>query len=410
MPIQIDQSGAFEVDYLGNYNGLNVQQPANIMPDTFSPSFDNVMLRHAQLASRPAFVHEFDGPDGAPILGLASFRDANGTFLGTLTRNPGLHTVCWTNNGMYQLLPVSAPSGQPSRQTSANPWVAVGGSAIAHGVPVSWGAFANVLYFTNGGALGAWDGIATTVIPDVATTAASVFPGAIAPVSVGGFFLAELDSHLLLANIVAADTVTSYAFPQRLWWSASGIPKETGTVPGNDAWDPSVNTSAGYNDFLDCPDNITGLATVGIQGYVFREAGITQFTPSGNGLLPFTFDHLWASNRGVGNVYPWSIAQYGPYLCFISIEQIYQIGINSFAPIGGMAREAILRDLAAATGRPTANIIGNFILSYSHFGYLISIPQAFGTRHYFFSLEDSRWEQWSTTNQKQTGRESEVWI
>lgn len=386
------------MDYLGNYNGLNVEQPANIMPDTFSPAFDNVMLRNAALSSRPAFVQEFATPDGAPILGLASFRDANGTFLGTLTRNPGLHTVCWTDNGMYQLLAVGARNAVPA----PNPWVAVTGSNMAHGNPVNWGAFANVLYFTNGStSLGSWDGIAATVTTSVATTSSTVFPGAVNLVHFGGFFLAELDSHLLLANIVGTDGTTNYAFPQRLWWSASGIPSQ---------WDPSVNTSAGYNDFLDCPDNITGLATVGIQGYLFREQGITQFTPSGNGLLPFTFDHLWASTRGVGNVYPWSIAQYGPYLCFISIEQIYQIGINSFAPIGGMARDAILADLASATGRPTANIIGNLILSYSNFGYLISIPQSYGTRHYFFSLEDSRWERWTTTNQKQTGRESEVWI
>ena len=401
MPITVDQNGAFEVDYLGNYTGLNVQQPQNIMPDTFSPAFDSVMLRNAALQSRPAFVQEFAAPDANPILGLASFRDATSTFLGALTLNKGWHTVCWTVAGLYQLQPLA------SRTAGVNPWVFISGANMVSGFPVNWGAFGNILYFTNGGnSLGSWNGIDATVVTNVANSTAGAvgFPSSNTGnlVHFGGFFLAELDSHLLMANIVVTDAINSLSYPQRLWWSSSGIPNQ---------WDPAAaNSNAGYNDFLDCPDNITGLATVGIQGYLFREQGITQFSPSGIGLLPFTFDHLWASDHGVGNVYPWSIAQYGPYLCFISIEQIYQIGINSFAPIGGMARDAILADLASANGRPTANIVGDLILNYSNFGYLVSIPQTYGTRHYFFSLEDSRWERWTTTNHIQTSRESEVWI
>ena len=397
MPITIDQNGAFEVDYLGNYTGLNVQQPPNIMPDTFSPMFDSVMLRNAALQSRPAFVQEFIGPDPNPILGLASFRDANGSFLGKGTVKSGWHTVCWTIGGIYQLHPVG------SRTPGGNPWVWVPGANITTGFPVSWGAFASKLYWTNGGpTLDVWDGIAATVTIDVANASPASFPGAAGQVNFGGFFLGELDSHLLMANIVGTDGVGTQSYPQRLWWSSSGLPN---------VWDPAAaNSNAGFNDFLDCPDLITGLATVGIQGYLFREQGITQFSPSGIGLLPFTFDHLWASDHGVGNVYPWSIAQYGPYLCFISVEQIYQIGINSFAPIGGMARDAILTDLASANSTPTANIVGNLISGYSNFGYLISIPQTYGTRHYFFSLEDSRWERWTTSNHIQTSREAEVWI
>jgi hypothetical protein len=400
VPIKFGKSGDFEIDYAGAYGGLHVQAPANIIPDTFSPSLNNFQLRNAELRSRPVFTPEFQDP-GVPTLGLSSFQDANGTY----------HTVSWTgppSNTFWQLQPVSWRQANPN----LNPWIAIPDmNPIQSGIPVSYGAFANVIYWCNGNQyLQSWDGFQPylTNSNDVALISQANFPWAVGTVSIGGYFLSELASHLLMANITANDGTSTVRYQQRLWWSSSG----NATVsPALSPWDiTTFGTGGGYNDFLECPDVLTGIATVGIQGYLFRTNGITQIVPTGSGTLPFDFDHYWASNRGIGAAYPWSIASYGPNLCFISYEQIYMIGVNSFQAIGGNARDAIMADLYAATGKPICNITSNPRLEYVYFGYQIAIPQASGTKYYFFDLEDQNWLVWFVSGKAQTARYEEVFI
>jgi hypothetical protein len=415
MPIKLDRSGSFEIDYFGMpFGGLNVEAPANIIPDTQSPSFLNFILRNNELRSRWNFISPpigfggniFPFPLGSgPVLGLFSFEDSNGT----------THTVCWSATGFWQLQPLSYRQANPN----SNPWVQIpGNNPMQIGIPISYGAFADSLYWCNGNQfLQAWDGIATTLTAtdsngvsfnNQAQITATNFPWAIAPVSIGGYYLSELASHLLMARITATDGTTTVNYPQRLWWSSSGYAKVS---PAISAWDITVNgTGGGYNDFLDTPDFITGLATTGIQGYLFRTNGISQFTPTGNGVLPFNFDHLWASTRGIGAAYPWSIASYGPNICFVSYEQIWQIGINSFQPIGGTARDAIILDLYNSTGTPTASIRSNLRLGYVYWGYQIEIPQSNGTKYYFFAFEDQNWSTWMVSGNIQTCRSEEVYI
>ena len=410
MPTRIDKDGYLEIDYFGPYGGLNVQAPANLIADNFSPSLSNFQLRNAELRSRPVFKNVFQGP-GTPNLGIFSFQDANGTY----------HTVSWVGppsaaTGLYQLQPLSYRQAHPL----LNPWVLIPNmSPLQAGIPMSYGAFANVLYWCNGNQyLQAWDGIATdlnTVIPnttvkfnDVAVISQANFSWAAANVSIGGYFLGELANHLLIANVIANDGTTTVHYPQRLWWSSSG---NVEVSPAISPWDITTSgTGGGFNDFLDCPDVLTGLAFVGIEGYLFRTNGITQFNATGSGALPFNFDHLWASNRGIGAAYPWSIASYGPNLCFISYEQIYLIGINSFQAIGGNARDSIMADLYAAIGTPVCSITSNPRLEYVYFGYQIAIPQAGGTKYYFFEIEDQNWQVWFVSSKIQTAREEEVFI
>src|SRR5262249_4464516 len=157
-----------------------------------------------------------------------------------------------------------------------------------------------------------------------------------------GNFLTELDNHILLAYVT--ETLNSVTIPvaNRIRWSNNGFsPTNTAGVFGGNlgtsaaTFDPTIFVSAGSNDFLDCPDIITGLMTLGRDGYVFRQNGITHLSPTGRGSAPFDFNHLWASQNGIGNIYPFSIAQYGNMGIFISFEQIYQITPGGMQPIGG---------------------------------------------------------------------------
>lgn len=401
MSIQWGKAGYFEITYKGFDGGLNVQEPETEIPDNCTPFANNFQIRNKELRSRASFALQYAGMDAInPALGLYSFNDVNSV----------THTVGWNTRGLWQLAPSGLPPG------ALSPWSILGGPNLVAGNPVAYQAFANVLYYTNGGTfLSSWDGIATsptasnsgapgaTSVAAIATAdAPTIVPGSTGPLSFGGLFLGELNNQLLLANISLLDNPngTIYSFPNRLWWSANGIPTQ---------WDFASNTSAGENDFLDVPDAITGLVTIGVSGYLFRTNGITFFTPTGSSLVPFQFDHLWASNHGIGNVYSWSIHSYGSIVCFISVEQIYQMGVASFEAIGGKARDAIMADLALTSGVPTAAIVPTERLGYVYLTYRISIPLTTFTRHYWYSIEDKNWMAFDTPGLLQTGRCEEVW-
>jgi len=371
-----------------------------------------IMLRNAELRSMPPFVLKFPAPDAInPILGQYSFIDVNNV----------AHTVMWTSRGLWQLSGNNPPL--------AASWSILGGPAMPPN-PVSYRAFANTMYYTNGAPfVGSWDGItqqptSTTTFGDASIAASvagiskadspTIIAGSTGPLAIGALFLAELDNHILLANVTVLDQLgvnaspsgaitpagVIFNFPQRIWWSANGLPNQ---------WDFAANTNAGENDFLDVPDQITGIITLGIAGYIFRSNGITQFVPTGNGLVPFQFDHLWASDHGVGNIYPWSIHSYGAFGCFVSTEQIYQIGVNSFSDIGGTARDAIIADLALASNTPVGMIQPTEALGYVYLTYRISIPLGTFTRHYIYSFEQKSWEIRDTAGLLITGREEEIW-
>ena len=399
MPIRISQDGYFEAEYSGPYAGLHVSLPETLIPDSASPNTNNFMLRNGELRSRPKLQLEFINPDQKnPGLGTFSFLDVNSVW----------HTVLFTARALWQL--------KGNAQTLvANPWDYLGGPTLVDGNPVAYQAFANVLYYTNGGPqLVSWDGLsqiptfanagapgATSVAAIPIADAPTVVPGSTGPLSIGALYLGELNNQILLANVSVLDNGTgaTFQFPQRLWWSANGIPTQ---------WDPLANTSAGFNDFLDVPDVLTGLMTIGVQGFLFRGNGITQFTPTGRTLTPFQFDHLWASTHGIGNVFPWSIAQYGPSGFFASTEQVYRMSVNSFEPIGGTARDAIYADLAAASDTPVGSFIPSLGLGYNYPLYTISIPLTTFTRHYQFAQEDNNWAPWDTQGLLIQGRPETV--
>jgi hypothetical protein len=212
------------------------------------------------------------------------------------------------------------------------------------------------------------------------------------PIAIGGAFLSELDNYLILANVTIKDQGTGaiYNYPNLIWWCANGLPLQ---------WDPTQNTSAGFNPFLDVGDQITGLAMIGVAGYIFRTWGITEVTPTGSAVTPFEFDHLWASERGIGNVFPFTIAQYGGQCAFVAADNIYIITLSGINAIGGTARDAIYADLNKATGTPFANITPILNRGYVYLTYMLLIPlvDSFGfalTRVYVYSFDDQNWAAW----------------
>jgi hypothetical protein len=407
VPVQVSKSGTWATEYFGPYAGLNVQTPETLLPDNASPAFNNFMLRNAELRSRPSLFNAFGNVASgvpAPQLGITTFVDVNGTY----------HTVIWGGQNLYQYNPALLPG---------SPFQLVGQAAPGdmQTNPVSYRAFANSIYYTNKAILigannapiinpfvGVWNGLTATpkftqmqfdasvtqsiagiALADSATVGGSL-PGApvvVGPLAIGANYIGELNNQLILANVSVLDQNSGvvYSFPNLIWWSANGLPLE---------WDPVHNTSAGFNPFLDVPDLITGLVTLGVAGYIFRTNGITQFAPTGNAVTPFRFDHMWASDHGIGNVLPFSIAQYGPTAAFIADDDIYSISISTTNKIGGETRDAIFTDLTAASATPFANIVPKFRNGFSYLSYQLYIPLNGFVRLYLYSFEDKNWAPW----------------
>jgi hypothetical protein len=387
--------GGIAQSWSSPYGGLNVQTPENLIGPSFTPAMNNFSFRNAELRSRNAFGLFLPGPDGSnPILGVGSF----------LSKNLVWHTVAFSANGLFQL----KVNAQAAVQQGVNPWARLGGPQLGNGNPVSWRTFQSVLYYTNGtGHLSAWDGANPAPLTDVAFTGTTFpLPNNYTGTTFSSLFLGELDSHIIMAYTTEVSYTSgaisgSTTFPQRIRWSNIGF-NPTLTAFGNNlgtagaTFDPTVNVNAGLNDFLDVTDTITGMIFVGRMGYIFRQNGITEVSPTGVGTAPFDFNHLWASEQGIGNVYPNSIAQYGSYGVFVANDNVYQISPGNTSAIGGGARDAIMLDLSLAVGPPTATIVPSYAIYRVYLTYQLFIPLANGsTRIYIYSFEDNNWASWT---------------
>lgn len=157
---------------------------------------------------------------------------------------------------------------------------------------------------------------------------------------VGGAYLGELNGRLLC---LCCDAITagvySYSPFQVSWSGASGA---------YSVWNPLVGglvTGAGYNNLPDVADEITGFFAIGPTGYIIRKQGITEMTPLNSGIQPFDFNHMWASNKGVGSVYPNTITQYGSLGAFLSDTGMYTLGYGGINTIHGNFWSFIVQQL-----------------------------------------------------------------
>lgn len=434
----------FEIRYNGPFAGVNVALPEDVIPPNASPFLVNYVLKNGEIRTRPRQDIQFipPTPDGLAQQIITSFLDSNNVF----------HTVAVTGTGLWQL-------NQQWAKNRNRAWSLVGGfiTQPGLGIPVSSAVFVNKFWWTSGGVnLWYWDGITSTGAPNIwqASTAykqgasildsngklqvamnsgisktgahpvwsaglgtnttdsgttlitwvnngvpvkangfsAAAVVDATNGITAGAFFLIELNSQLLMLNTVES---VGGQFSQRIRWCPSGLP----TI-----WDPNVNIGAGFVDELDVPDSITGAFTVGTTGFILRNNGITEVTSNGgSGTNPFNFNHLWASDRGIGNVYPYGYASYGPLGIFISADDIYNVSLGGFNRIGGDARDAIYNDLAQATNVPIATIVPYYANNYVYNHYRFMIPQGDNTVSWCYAIEDKSWQREYKSNTIFTG-------
>lgn len=154
---------------------------------------------------------------------------------------------------------------------------------------------------------------------------------------VGGGVLGLLNNQLMnIGGYSAADGFV----PNRISWSAPG---QYGQFQPYDVGSGTGNYSAGFNDLPSTSDIPTNFFTIGTIAYIFRQQGITQVSPTGTGIAPFTFNHLWASEQGIGGAFVYGAAQYGSAIAFLTDNNAYTLGLSGLQEVSAEARSAIFK-------------------------------------------------------------------
>lgn len=343
--------------FIGPFGGIvdDVPRPYK-QPGDFDDLL-NFFVREGRLQSRPRLVTLGSPPDGAVVRNIITYTDVlNNT-----------HTLVLTTQNAYALTVNTfftfnlVGNVNPFNQATALPY----GLQIVNGQ----------VFFSNG----TYDVVYANGAASLQTT--NDVPGA-------ARFMCILADHLLLANTTEPrpGIAGSTRFPQRVRWSASGDPT---------TW-TGVN-SAGFNDLLDVPDQITGLVTLGQNAYVFRTNGVTVISPTGPPNAPFGFYNQSVSPEGVGNAYPYSLASFGSFACFVSEDDIYIFDGVNYLPIGGGSRKKIFADISGnSVDVITGSIVPNLGESYPYLSYWLSIPGSTGNIVWVFSRITNKWQRFNS--------------
>ena len=333
---------AIITQYNGPFGGINVSAPDIIIPPTDSPYMNNIVLRQNYICSRPPFNLGILPDLPAACTGIATYLTTSNTYI----------TLAFTATSVYTLA------------TSALSWlgpVALPATALFN---LSYIGSVGNLYYVNGSQYVLYNGNA-----QVAT---NLF---------GARYIFELAGSLLIA-----DTFEPTEFPFRVRWCESGQPTN---------WDPNTYVGAGFTDLLDINDSITGTLSLGSVAFLLRRNGITQLTPTGNGIQPFNFNHLWAAEHGIGQYYPQACAAYGSVGFIFAFDNIYLLTINNFTPIATKVMENIITDIGGIIS-PTGPALYAWALpkKYNNVLYMtyeIAIPTTTGAVIWSYSVKDQNW-------------------
>jgi hypothetical protein len=188
---------------------------------------------------------------------------------------------------------------------------------------------------------------------------------------VGGGYLGVLDNQLInLGGVSNLDGLVPY----RISWSAPG---QYGQFQPFDVGSGTGSFSAGFNDLPSTSDVLTGIITTGSVAYIFRSQGITQMNITGNGTDPFQFNHLWASELGIGTVLPDTISQYGSMGAFVSDSGFYALGLNGIQEITGPAKELIYGKINNIASFAINSLLPVGIVTARCVPYLLSHPSTY---------------------------------
>lgn len=408
----------FELTYQGPWKGLNFSMPENEIDKTESNFIQNMILKYGEIRTRPGPTVLVPTTIDSPIRMIAPTNVQASTSPPIICSEGFIYTLKhnWNTTPTNAFQNLAAISRGTVDISTSYPYPYIRSLGNLYFSP----GFGNLVQVVNGGPV---------VNQRIATLAADPDLGGNPPSSMGGYYLGELGSHILMAyvtNMSTSNTSVGKSFPYRLRWSAAGLPSQ---------WDPTVDITAGFVDLLDISDVICGLFTIGRTGYLLRLNGITEIIDIGQGGRPFDFNHLWASGLGIGNIWPFCAAQFGSLGVFVSTENVYQLTVSSFEAIGTKVIEQINQDLSNSVSSwnsndnvpanlalggsglqnpPCASIVPRLNNGYIYPCYMLCIPlgnpplggpgtsQCIGTAVWIYDFLDKSWTRFSHNNQEFT--------
>jgi hypothetical protein len=164
---------------------------------------------------------------------------------------------------------------------------------------------------------------------------------------VGGQFCMVLDNYLITAN-TNQPTDSPAVKENRYNWCAPFA---------YTTWDPAIDRTAGFNTLSSASDSITGCFAMGNVGYILRNEGLTQLTPTGIALSPFDVTSVWDSLFGIGCTYPDTFAQYGSFAIWGNTNNFYAFYSGNVPEgITGSAKVAIYADINKYESDPLTNV------------------------------------------------------
>lgn len=320
----------------GPFQGIIDNQPApNKAPAALDDAL-NFVFRKGRIQSRPRFNNFGAPPDGAILRYGITFESVAKTF----------HTLGLTTKNAYFV--TSGPTYNPLVYPSAiNPDFS--GTSLPYGVA----NIINRVYFSNG------------------SRKVCYVDGSI-DVKVAGDVQGAARYMMVLANRIVLGYTTepqqgdvgSIENPYRIRWCVSGNPND---------W---TGFGSGFTDLLSVPDRITGLASLGRNGYVFRRNGISMVAPTGDFTAPLSDENFSVAPKGVGSIYPYALAVYGNQCAFVSESEIHSFNGVDLTPIGQKAKKKIFADLDQATN--SDEVVGfinpNIGLNFDMLSYWLCIP------------------------------------
>jgi len=327
----------------------NVPTPHN-PPNSFD-EIRNFLCRKGRFHTRPKLVDFGAPPDGAIVRYIKTYKDVENNY----------HTLALTTQTAYAIT-----SGATYNALSLPGGIAnLTGTALPYGVIISNGR----VYFSNGSRVILYaDGESS--IKD------STSPGA-------ARYLAISNQHLIAAFCTEPEpgVAGSIEYRTRVRWSKAGDPND---------W---TSFGSGFNDLIDVPDIITGIATLGRNVGIFRENGITLMGGTGNGASPFAFENMTSAPSGVGNRFPYSLAVFNDTAAFVASNDIYTVnaGLN-LTPIGGKAKKKIFEQIGQSSGGPiSAFIIPQLSPGIDYLSYWLNIPGLNTT--WVYGYDEDNWQE-----------------
>jgi len=129
-------------------------------------------------------------------------------------------------------------------------------------------------------------------------------------------------NRLVIADMYDGDTAARN--PWKVRWSAEGDPTD---------W---TDTTAGFNDFIDSEEPITGLGVVGSNLIVFKKTAYYIGSRTGEASAPISFP---SNKRGIGLYAPYSLVHVAGTVAWMGLNDFYYLNGDTAESIGGPIRK-----------------------------------------------------------------------